>query len=152
MPCAQQSSRLGTLGCVVCTRSVCPVRTQQLRRGARGGILRVQARASRSSTRAGLDVGWYGTAAMQKVGFDTWELERNLPPGRFPFKFIMDGVWSYDADLQTVWDGENTNNVAEVAPRGMSAAELAARQRVMAPGGRLTEEEAARLREYLGVA
>lgn len=96
-------------------------------------------------------MGWYGKVAMNNVGGDTWALERTLPPGAFPFKFIMDGVWSYDVDLQTAYDGENTNNVATVVPKGMRDAELAARARVMAPGGRLTEEEAARLRAFLGV-
>lgn len=67
---------------------------------------------------AGLDVGWGNSLPMEHVGGDVWELRRTLPPGCFPFKFIMDGSWSYDADLFTVYDGENTNNVVEVIPAG----------------------------------
>ena len=100
---------------------------------------------------AGLDVGWGNKVPMTNVGGDVWELRRTLPPGCFPFKFVMDGVWSYDIDMHTVFDGENTNNVAEVIPAGMTEATMYARERVLKPDGRLTADEQAQLRAYLGV-
>ncbi len=51
---------------------------------------------------AGLDVGWG-----QQIDMD-WDartrryvVTRSLPPGRYPFKFIMDGHWTYSADHPT---------------------------------------------------
>lgn len=98
---------------------------------------------------AGLDIGWGNKVAMTKVGADTWELKRTLPPGVFPYKFVMDGFWSYDADLPTLFDGENTNNIVDVVPNGLSDAQLVARKRVLREGGRLTKEEAQRLRAFV---
>ena len=64
---------------------------------------------------AGLDVGWgerldmtYDTATQRFC------LERRLPPGRFAYKFIFDGHWSYSADHPTLNDGGNINNYVEV--------------------------------------
>jgi hypothetical protein len=51
---------------------------------------------------AGLDVGWgqqidmdYDTKTHRHV------VTRSLPPGRYPYKFIMDGHWTYSADHPT---------------------------------------------------
>lgn len=86
---------------------------------------------------------------MRSVGADVWAATRTLPPGTFPFKFVMDETWSYDADLYTVADGGNINNAVVVVPVGLSEADLAARDRVLADGGRLTEREQARLKEWV---
>ena len=51
---------------------------------------------------AGLDVGWG-----QQIDMDynsdrhRYEVIRHLPPGRYPYKFIMDGHWTYSADHPT---------------------------------------------------
>ena len=51
---------------------------------------------------AGLDVGWG-----QQIDMDydakthRYLVTRSLPPGRYPFKFIMDGHWTYSADHPT---------------------------------------------------
>ena len=100
---------------------------------------------------AGLDVGWGDAVAMEALGGDRWRLRRTLPPGRYPFKFIMDGVWSYDLDLATIDDGDNINNVLEVTPPELSEADRFARARILQSGGRLTRGEAAALRRHLGV-
>jgi hypothetical protein len=88
---------------------------------------------------------------MQKGEGDTWSVTRTLLPGVYPFKYIMDGVWSYDADQYTVVDGFNINNVIEVQPVGLSKDQAAARARVLKSGGKLTDAEFARLREALGI-
>jgi Glycogen recognition site of AMP-activated protein kinase len=102
---------------------------------------------------AGLDIGWSPDTAlpMAHLKNDTWTLTRTLPPGRYPYKFIMDGVWSYDADLPTIDDGDNINNAAEVIPPDDSDADRFARARILESGVRLTKGEAERLREFLGV-
>jgi hypothetical protein len=89
---------------------------------------------------------------MRNAGNDRWELQRTLPAGTFPFKFIMDGVWSYDADLFLIFDGENTNNAVVVYPKGLSDADLRARERILRDGGLLTPGEQRRLRESLCAA
>lgn len=51
---------------------------------------------------AGLDVGWGQQVDMkynQQLG--RYEVTRHLPPGRFPYKFVMDGRWTYSADHPT---------------------------------------------------
>lgn len=70
---------------------------------------------------------------------------------RYPYKFIMDGVWSYDADKWLVADGDNVNNVVEVLPRDASPEATAARQRLLTTGGLLTEDELKAIRDQLGL-
>lgn len=82
---------------------------------------------------------------MEPLGGDRWQLKVKLPSGVFPYKFIMDDHWSYDADLQTQFDGDNTNNVADVVPFGIGERELAARDRILSDGGLLTGEEQDRM-------
>ena len=108
---------------------------------------------ARRKQRAGLDVGWGADSAlpMESLGRDRWQLQRTLQPGRYPYKFIMDGVWSYDADLPLVDDGDNINNVVEVVPPELGESDLLARARVLKSGGRLTHAEARRLHDLLRV-
>lgn len=51
---------------------------------------------------AGLDVGW---GQQIDMGYDSTThrhvVTRSLPPGRYPYKFIMDGRWTYSADHPT---------------------------------------------------
>lgn len=71
---------------------------------------------------AGLDVGWHRTIDLQhcpKRG--KYVATRPLLPGRYPFKFIIDGRWSYCMDYPTYNDGTNINNFLEVIPRTASA-------------------------------
>ena len=51
---------------------------------------------------AGLDVGW-GQQIDMAYDSDTHRhtVTRMLPPGRYPFKFVMDGRWTYSADHPT---------------------------------------------------
>jgi hypothetical protein len=99
----------------------------------------------------GLNAGWNKRIPMSNVGGDCWELHTVLPPGCYPYKFIMDGIWSYDADLPTRVDGDNINNVEEVLPEGMTEQVMCARERVLKPNGRLTPQEIAKLRAFVGV-
>ena len=87
---------------------------------------------------------------MQQGVSDSWSVTRSLLPGVYQFKYVMDGVWSYDIDQHTVDDGGNINNVVEVLPTGLSRDQAAARNRVLKSGGKLTDEEFVRVREALG--
>jgi len=106
---------------------------------------------------AGLDVGW-GTqlpmAPNPRAG-GRLEVTRRLLPGRYPFKFVLDGAWAASLDYPTVRDGDSTNNVLEVLPRDEVSGEgkgaltpedaakrAAQRDRLSVPGrGGLTDEE-----------
>lgn len=94
---------------------------------------------------AGLDVGWGQFLSMQ--GPDAgghYTLHRRLAPGRYPYKFVIDGVWCCEERLPTFVDGDNVNNVVEVEAQGApNPARDAARARIMSEEGTLTEEEAA---------
>lgn len=68
---------------------------------------------------------------------------------RYPYKFIMDGVWSYDADKWMVQDGDNINNVVEVLPEAAGTEAKAARQRILSTGGLLTDAELKAVRNQL---
>jgi hypothetical protein len=94
-------------------------------------------------------VGWGARIKMQKGVGDSWSTVRTLLPRVYPFKYIMDGHWSYDADQQTVSDGNNINNVVEVLPQCLSRSQKAARARVLRQGGALTADKLARVRELL---
>eukprot|EP00892_Ulva_mutabilis_P010884 jgi/Ulvmu1/8168/UM040_0065.1 len=98
---------------------------------------------------AGLDVGWGGRLPLEKEFGDTWSVQRELLPGKYPYKFIMDGVWSFDMDKQTICDGENINNVVEVLPQDAGQEAMAARRRLLSPGGELTDDEVKIIREKL---
>ena len=51
---------------------------------------------------AGLDVGWGQHIDLEwNSKLHRYETTRSLPPGRYPYKFIMDGRWTYSADHPT---------------------------------------------------
>ena len=51
---------------------------------------------------AGLDVGWGQQIDLEwNSKLHRYETTRHLPPGRYPYKFIMDGQWTYRADHPT---------------------------------------------------
>lgn len=109
--------------------------------------------ASRARQRcAGLDFGWGQPQPLESLPQDRWEIRRRLPPGRYLYKFICDGVWGFDADHQTHDDGEHVNNVVCVLPQGLSEQAHAAMARILRPEGRLTAEEAATVRAHMGMS
>ena len=51
---------------------------------------------------AGLDLGWGQQIDMDyNSDLHRYEVIRHLPPGRYAYKFIMDGRWTYSADHPT---------------------------------------------------
>lgn len=48
---------------------------------------------------SGLDVGWGQKVDLQKdLEAGCWFIDRDLPVGRYPFKFIINGRWTYSID------------------------------------------------------
>ncbi|EFN57929.1 hypothetical protein CHLNCDRAFT_142013 [Chlorella variabilis] len=100
---------------------------------------------------AGLDVGWGQQLDMapDPQFQHRFLLQRCLPPGTYQFKFIINGRWGYAPNHPTRLDGDNLNNYVAVPYSNTDPAVQAARERLLAPGGRLTEEEAARIQQIL---
>ncbi|GFR41929.1 hypothetical protein Agub_g2722 [Astrephomene gubernaculifera] len=100
---------------------------------------------------AGLDVGWHQQLPLQREEGATGRmvLRRALQPGKYPYKFIVDGHWTYSADHPTVQDGNNINNVLEVMGRSLPPELCAAQERLLSPGGDLTQDERQHLGELL---
>lgn len=89
---------------------------------------------------AGLDVGWHQRIDLaEHPRTKRLEVTRNLLPGSYPFKFVIDEVWCASADYPSFKDGANVNNVVTVLPR--DGAHEAARDRLLSPSGRLTDQE-----------
>lgn len=91
---------------------------------------------------AGLDHGWNSPHLDMKWDRETarWILRRELSPGIYQWKLIVDGHWTYSADHPTLQDGVHTNNKLEVIGSldEMQAARLS---RYMTKGSDLTSEE-----------
>ncbi|KAI3428039.1 hypothetical protein D9Q98_006425 [Chlorella vulgaris] len=96
---------------------------------------------------AGLDVGWGQQLDMEPDSQfqHRFILRRSLPPGIYNYKFVIDGRWGYAPNCPTRMDGDNLNNYVAVPYLNTDPAVQAARERLLAPGGRMTEEEAARI-------
>lgn len=62
---------------------------------------------------AGLDIGWGNRLDLAPVG-RRWELRRDMLPGSYFYKFVMDGTWTKSPDHPQGFDGSNWNNVLNV--------------------------------------
>ena len=91
---------------------------------------------------AGLDVGWGQSVALEPDSRKHLSVKRNLPPGKYQFKFIWDGEWSPSMDHLTMVDGGNLNNYIIVPDADLGPEAAEARKRIRSPGGDLTKEEA----------
>ena len=91
---------------------------------------------------AGLDVGWGQRLDLQlNPKSQCFELGRDLPVGKFAYKFIFDDVWTYSADHPTLLDGGNINNYVEVMGNMSNPKINAARNRLLSEEGLMEEEE-----------
>ncbi|CAL8461831.1 g1362 [Coccomyxa elongata] len=102
---------------------------------------------------AGLDVGWGQQIDMQ-YDPDThrYVVTRSLPPGRYPYKFIMDGRWTYSADHPTFTEGDHTNNYVDVISTSTDPAAEEARERLLSESGTLTSGERQKIEALFGVS
>ncbi|KAJ9531202.1 hypothetical protein QJQ45_006636 [Haematococcus lacustris] len=60
---------------------------------------------------AGLDVGWHAPLPMEKETKPPFRfvLHRKLYPGKYQYKLIVDGNWTFSADHPTARDNNNTS-------------------------------------------
>ncbi|BBM99425.1 hypothetical protein MPTK1_1g21210 [Marchantia polymorpha subsp. ruderalis] len=96
--------------------------------------------AAQSVEVAGLDVGWYERVAFTKNQEDGhWYLERDLPVGKYEFKYIVDGNWCTNPDASSTQPNNDghVNNFIEVKGNKES---WDLRQRIMAGDFVLTDE------------
>jgi hypothetical protein len=90
---------------------------------------------------AGLDVGWHQKLDMSRDPVThRFLLKRELLPGSYPYKLVVDGNWTYSADHPTIKDGENINNVLDVSA-ALDAASSSKFLRYISQGTVLTPEE-----------
>jgi hypothetical protein len=84
---------------------------------------------------AGLDVGWHTTLPMAwDSATSRYLLERVMVPGRYQYKYVVDGHWTYSADHPTMDDGGNINNWLEVLPHEMDIRTVERQSRLLQPG------------------
>jgi len=124
--------------------------------GGQGSLVPTRLAIKREGARevqiAGLDVGWHNKVPLQKdEATGEFVLQRDLPPGSYQYKFIVDGEWQPNLELPHVDDNGNVNNVCAVAPAEGSP-DAARRERIMAPKGRPTDDELKALKTALRVA
>lgn len=78
-----------------------------------------------------------------------YTLERDLPVGKFGYKFIFDDRWTYSADHPTLDDGGNINNYVEVVGNISNPKINAARDRLLSEGGLLESGERGAIKKWL---
>lgn len=101
---------------------------------------------------SGLDIGWGQRIPLrfdEKKG--SWILERDLPEGRYEYKYIIDGEWThnkYELTASPNGDG-HVNNYVHVLSDGSDDATGGLRKRLTSEEGDLTKEERQTIREFL---
>ena len=101
-----------------------------------------RAGSAKSVQIAGLDHGWNSPHLDMQWDLETfrWVLKRELSPGIYQWKLIVDGHWTYSADHPTLQDGVHTNNKLEVIGT-LDERKAAMLGRIMTKGSELTREE-----------
>ncbi|CAN6314337.1 unnamed protein product [Urochloa humidicola] len=101
---------------------------------------------------SGLDIGWgqrIPLAYNNEKG--AWFLEKELPEGRYEYKYVVDGKWlcnEHENITKPNADG-HVNNYVQVSRDGTSDEEKELRERLTGPNPDLTDEERLMIREYL---
>ncbi|KAL6847570.1 hypothetical protein ACP4OV_022596 [Aristida adscensionis] len=101
---------------------------------------------------SGLDIGWGQRIPLTYNGEKgAWFLERELPEGRYEYKYVVDGKWlcnEHENITKPNADG-HVNNYVQVTRDGTSDEERELRERVTGPNPDLTPEERLMVKEYL---
>ncbi|CAB4269127.1 unnamed protein product [Prunus armeniaca] len=101
---------------------------------------------------SGLDIGWGQSIPLEfNKEQGSWILKRELPEGRYEYKYIIDGAWThnkYELFTSPNKDGHVNNyvQVVEDDPNGISAA---IRKRLTGEDPSLTTEERRKIRQFL---
>nr|KJB75115.1 hypothetical protein B456_012G025200 [Gossypium raimondii] len=101
---------------------------------------------------SGLDIGW---GQRMPLKFDeengSWTLQRELPEGRYEYKYIVDGEWTYNEfELVTTPNKDgHVNNFLHVVNSDPNSANGEARKRLTSDDPDLTKEERIKIRRFL---
>ncbi|KAL9318119.1 hypothetical protein ACSQ67_014636 [Phaseolus vulgaris] len=100
---------------------------------------------------SGLDIGW---GQRVPLNFDDksglWYLERELPEGRYEYKYIVDGEWTCNKDELVTSPNKDghVNNFIQVRDNS-SSDRVSLRERFSSDDPDLTTEERVRIKEFL---
>ncbi|XP_021890581.1 phosphoglucan phosphatase DSP4, amyloplastic isoform X1 [Carica papaya] len=101
---------------------------------------------------SGLDIGWGQRVPLK---FDSvqglWTLKRELPEGRYEYKYIIDGEWTCnDFELVTTPnDDGHVNNYIQVVDDDPSNVAATLREQLTSEDPDLTTDERAKIRQFL---
>ncbi|CAM6091312.1 unnamed protein product [Calypogeia fissa] len=107
--------------------------------------------ASESVEIAGLDVGWYERIVFDRGDDGHFYAQRDVPIGRYEFKYIVDGNWMNNPDMPVTHPNKDghVNNYIEVTGDAADAELWEFRRRIMADDFVLTEEHRKIIKEKL---
>jgi len=101
---------------------------------------------------SGLDVGWGERVPLEyNQNENRWVLEREVPVGRYEYKFIVDGNWVTNPELplsEPNREGQ-VNNYLEVTDDAQNGSTKQLRERLMQEDADLTPEERSKIRVKL---
>eukprot|EP00850_Spirogloea_muscicola_P008930 SM000049S16701 [mRNA] locus=s49:99105:102551:- [translate_table: standard] len=129
--------------------------TVDLLTGHEKELVRLQWRQGGSAKQveiAGLDVGWFNKVPLEyDKKLQRWVLERELSFGRYQYKYVVDGNWTYNpnAPLTPVDKSGNVNNYIEVVGTSLGSESYAMRKRLMQEDAKLTDKDRELLRRRL---
>lgn len=101
---------------------------------------------------SGLDIGWGQRVPLRfdkEKGF--WITERELPEGRYEYKYIVDGKWTNNKKepVTEVNKDGHINNYVEVSSKDLGSYSQELRERLASEDGDLTKEERSKIRQFL---
>ncbi|XP_010524411.1 PREDICTED: phosphoglucan phosphatase DSP4, chloroplastic [Tarenaya hassleriana] len=101
---------------------------------------------------SGLDIGW-GQRIPLKLKEETgiWSLKRELPEGRYEYKYIIDGEWIHNKlePFTPPNDDGHVNNYVEVVDEDPTGVEAVTRKRLLSEDPELLEDERLKLIQFL---
>ncbi|XP_007010098.2 PREDICTED: phosphoglucan phosphatase DSP4, amyloplastic isoform X1 [Theobroma cacao] len=101
---------------------------------------------------SGLDIGWGQRIPLKfDKGHGSWTLQRELPEGRYEYKYIVDGEWTYNEfELVTTPNKDgHVNNFLHVVNNDPSSVNGAVRKRLTSEDPDLRKEERLKIRQFL---
>ncbi|PQP99589.1 phosphoglucan phosphatase DSP4 amyloplastic [Prunus yedoensis var. nudiflora] len=101
---------------------------------------------------SGLDIGWGQRIPLEfNKEQGLWILKRELPEGRYEYKYIIDGAWThnkYELFTSPNQDG-HVNNYVQVVEDDPDSTSAAIRKRLTGEDPHLTTEELRKIRQFL---
>lgn len=101
---------------------------------------------------SGLDIGWGPKIPLnydEEQGL--WVLHRELPEGRYEYKYVVDGEWMYNKDepITRINKDGHINNYVQVSDDNPESITAKLRERLMADEPDLTKNERLIIRQFL---